>query len=136
MLPPRCSHPPCMNIEVKRVGKSAAGLARKRRGTNAHCSTKALPPLSSTKKKRMFSAISVNVTMGKVLRPELSSPIGNMELFSSPASSSSRYRAADARVVPTAHEPHVDEEGERSRYFESAGNALARYWTIWSSCSS
>src|SRR6185295_7261871 len=79
MFPPRCSQPPCMNIEVNSVGKSAAGLARKRLGTNAHCLTKASPPLSSTRKNRTFNAIRQYVTIGNVRSPLLSSPIGNID---------------------------------------------------------
>src|SRR2546425_1340126 len=67
-----------MNMELKRVGASAKGSAMKRRGTKAHCMTKASPPLSSTKKNRALRAISAYVTSGKVLRALLSSPIGNM----------------------------------------------------------
>src|SRR4029453_18052622 len=104
MLPKRGSHPACMNIDVKSVGTSAAGLARNRRGTNAHCSIKALPLLSSTKKKRMFRTINVYVTIGTVLWPESSSPIGNIELFSSHlvGHTSPTKDSSDARVVPTA----------------------------------
>src|SRR5713101_7661744 len=67
-----------MNIELKRVGASANGLATKRRGTKAHSMTKASPPPISTKKNRALRAISAYVTSGKVLRSRLSSPIGNM----------------------------------------------------------
>src|SRR6185436_13780393 len=82
MLPPRCSHPACMNMEVKSVGKSPAGFARKRRGTKAHFSIKGSPPLNSTKKNRRFSAIRAYVTTGTVLSAELSSPIGNISFTS------------------------------------------------------
>jgi hypothetical protein len=46
-----------MNMEVNRVGKSAAGFARKRLGTKAHFRMKGSPPLSSTKKNRRFKTI-------------------------------------------------------------------------------
>src|SRR5437867_9695914 len=69
-----------MNMELKRVGASAKGSAMKRRGTKAHCMTKASPPLSSTKKNRALRAINAYVTSGKVLRSLLSSPIGNMTI--------------------------------------------------------
>jgi hypothetical protein len=46
-----------MNIEVKSVGKSAAGFATKRLGTNDHFIIKGSPPLISTKKNRTFRAI-------------------------------------------------------------------------------
>src|SRR4030095_11048497 len=82
MLPPRCSHPACMNMEVKSVGKSAAGFARKRLGTKAHFSIKGSPPLSSTKKNKTFRAIKAYVTTGTVLSAVLSSPIGNIRIFS------------------------------------------------------
>lgn len=78
MLPPRWSHPACMNMEVNSVRKSAAGLARKRLGTKAHLLMKASPPLSSTRKKSTFAAIKMYVTIGAVLRLLLSSPIGNI----------------------------------------------------------
>src|SRR5882762_6625535 len=67
-----------MNIELKRVGASAMGSPMKRRGTKAHCMTRASPPLSSTKKIRTLRAINAYVTSGKLLRALLSSPIGNM----------------------------------------------------------
>src|SRR5512132_394867 len=71
-----------MNMEVNSVGKSPAGLARKRRGTKAHLSIKGSPPLSSTKKNRTFNAINAYVTTGTVLSAVLSSPIGNIGFVS------------------------------------------------------
>jgi hypothetical protein len=63
---------------VNRVRKSAAGLARKRLGTNAHFIMKASPPVSSTRKKSTFRTIKMYVTTGKVLRELSSSPIGSI----------------------------------------------------------
>src|SRR3989337_3284647 len=83
MLPPRWTHPACMNMEVKRVRESPRGLARKRAGTKAHSPRKASPPVSSTKKNRTFRAIKAYVTSGTVLREVLASPIGNMGAISS-----------------------------------------------------
>jgi hypothetical protein len=68
-----------MNMDVKSVGRSPMGSARKRLGTKAHFPIKASPPAISTKKNRTFTAINIYVTRGKVLREELSSPIGNIE---------------------------------------------------------
>jgi hypothetical protein len=67
-----------MNMEVNKVRKSAAGLARKRLGTNAHFIIKASPPLSSTRKKSTFSTINAYVTTGTALRALSSSPIGSI----------------------------------------------------------
>src|SRR5688572_26761361 len=78
MLPNRCAHPACMNIDVKSVGMSPAGFAMNRSGTNAHCRMNGSPPFISTKKNRTLAAISAYVTTGEILRAELSSPIGNM----------------------------------------------------------
>src|SRR4030042_5723736 len=71
-----------MNMAVKRVRKSAKGLARKRLGTKAHFSIKASPPVSSTMKNRTFRTIKPYVTNGTVLRAESSSPIGNIRFYS------------------------------------------------------
>src|SRR4030042_2703325 len=71
-----------MNMAVKRVRKSAKGLARKRLGTKAHFAIKASPPVNSTMKNRTFSAIRPYVTSGTVLRVESSSPIGNIRFYS------------------------------------------------------
>src|ERR1051326_3880335 len=71
-----------MNMEVKSVRKSPLGLARKRRGTKAHCPINASPPLSSTKKKSTFRAIKAYVTTGTVRRVLSSSPMGNISFFS------------------------------------------------------
>src|SRR5690349_12022286 len=78
MLPPKCSQPPCMNIEVKTVMKSAPGFWVRRRGTTDHRSINGSPPLNSTKKNRTLSAISAYVTIGTDLSAESSSPIGNI----------------------------------------------------------
>jgi hypothetical protein len=78
-----------MNMEVNKVIKSAAGFSRKRLGTNAHFVMKASPPLSSTKKKSRFSAISTCVTMGTVLTELLSSPIGMRNM-----------NAQDTKLIP------------------------------------
>jgi hypothetical protein len=71
-----------MNMDVKSVRDSPTGFARKRLGTKAHFTIKASPPVSSTKKNSTFRAIKAYVTRGKVLREELSSPIGSMEFVS------------------------------------------------------
>src|SRR3989442_13341122 len=82
MLPPRWTHPACMNMEVKSVRTSPKGLARKRRGTKAHVLINASPPLCSTKNNRTFRAIKAYVTRGTVLREVSSSPIGNIKRVS------------------------------------------------------
>src|SRR3990172_7024383 len=81
IFPPRCSHPACMNMDVKIVRDSPKGSARKRDGTKAQRSIKASPPLSSSKKTMAFNAIRIRVTTGTVLRALSSSPIGNMDLL-------------------------------------------------------
>src|SRR5258706_13159819 len=69
-------------MDVNSVRKSPAGLATNRLGTNAHFSINASPPLCSTKKNRMFTASSTYVTIGTVLTPLSSSPIGSISLVS------------------------------------------------------
>src|SRR6185436_16077189 len=112
-----------MNMELKRVGTSEKGSAMKRRGTRAHCMTKASPPLSSTKKNRTLSAINAYVTSGKVLRALLSSPIGNMRRFYRLDERSGirvllihRPAGPDERVPPRA-----DADGERRHALRPLG---------------
>jgi len=73
------------------VIKSPPGFAKKRVGTNAHVSINASPAINSTKKNRTFMAIRAYVTTGTVLREVLSSPMGNMRLYSSFERSCARY---------------------------------------------
>src|SRR5262245_49784943 len=111
MFPPRSSHPPCMNMDVNSVGRSAVGLARKRLGTKAHCLINASPPPSSTKKNNTFNAISAYVTIGTVRSALLSSPIGNIACSSShhgkarhrpPKKSTNRSKAVAVEESPSS----------------------------------
>src|SRR4030095_8108093 len=100
-----------MNMEVKSVGRSLDGFARKRRGTKAHLVTNASPPPCSTKKNRMFSAIKAYVTSGTVLREVSSSPIGSIGLicFRLPASKEDPlpFRRVLRAPQHNARQPHV-----------------------------
>src|SRR6476659_7697629 len=111
MLPPRCTQPPCMNIDVKSVGKSAEGWLRNRLGTNAHCLTKGSPPPSSMKKNRTFRAISEYVTIGKIRSPLLSSPMGSIECSSPSVGKPDRW----CRTLHVSFHPYPIECPPQSR---------------------